>query len=62
MFDTKRTGYVTVEDLKALSQDVEEHISADDLRDMVREADSDGDGRVSMEDFVRVMLQTNIFR
>ena len=41
---------------------MEEHIPLDDLRDMIREADSDGDGNVSVDDFVRLMLQTNIFR
>jgi Ca2+-binding EF-hand superfamily protein len=62
VFDQDAKGFITQDDLRQLTKDVEEHVPLDDLRDMIREADSDGDGRVSVDDFVRIMLQTNIFR
>ena len=38
-----------------------EGFSEQDLQGMIEEADRDGDGLVNMEEFVQVMLKTNLF-
>ena len=32
-----------------------------ELRDMIQEADTDGDGEVNASEFVQIMQKTNIF-
>ena len=51
-----------VQDLKAVCVEVSaEGLSEQDLQGMIEEADRDGDGLVNMEEFVQVMLKTNLF-
>lgn len=50
-----------MQDLKAVCAEVSEGLSEQDLQGMIEEADRDGDGLVNMEEFVQVMLKTNLF-
>ena len=51
-----------LQDLKAVCVEVSaEGLSEQDLQGMIEEADRDGDGLVNMEEFVQVMLKTNLF-
>ena len=36
-------------------------LTATDLRGMVEEADQDGDGQVSLQEFIRTMMRTALF-
>jgi Ca2+-binding EF-hand superfamily protein len=38
-----------------------ENISDEELQEMIDEADRDGDGEVSQEEFIRIMAKTNLF-
>lgn len=50
-----------LQDLKAVCDELCEGLSEQDLQGMIEEADSDGDGLVNMEEFIQVMLKTNLF-
>ena len=41
---------------------VEENITEAELREMVELGDYDGDGHIDREEFLKIMLQTNLFR
>jgi Ca2+-binding EF-hand superfamily protein len=41
---------------------VDESLTDTDLREMIELGDLDGDGRISSDEFVKIMLQTNLFR
>lgn len=41
--------------------ELSEAMTEQDLQGMIEEADRDGDGLVNMEEFVQVMLKTNLF-
>ena len=41
--------------------ELSEAMTEQDLQGMIEEADHDGDGLVNMEEFVQVMLKTNLF-
>mmetsp|Transcript_20903 Transcript_20903/g.30116 ORF Transcript_20903/g.30116 Transcript_20903/m.30116 type:complete len:99 (-) Transcript_20903:69-365(-) len=57
LFDTDEKGYITVADLKQIAHNLGELMSMGELEEMVNIADSNGDGRVTKEDFNKIMRQ-----
>ena len=49
IFDSKGQNAITFEGLKEVLTRMGEKMSDDDIRNMIKEADDDGDGRVSFE-------------
>ena len=49
VFDLNGDGYITSKELGLMMSNLGEQLSAQEVEDMIREADSDGDGRVSYE-------------
>jgi centrin-1 len=47
--------------LKRVSKELGENMSDEELQEMIDEADRDGDGEISEEDFLRIMKKTNLF-
>ena len=46
---------LSVADLSAAARELGEHISKTDLMEMVKEADLDGDGEISLKSFEKLM-------
>ena len=61
LFDMNDTGMICMEELKAACKETETKLSKQELQDMIEEADTNGDGKVDREEFVKIMLQTNLF-
>lgn len=61
LFDDDETGYVTFKNLKRVAMELGEDISDEELQEMIDEADRDGDGRVTQDDFVRILKKTNLY-
>lgn len=61
LFDDDNTGRITLKNLKRVARELGETMSDDELQEMIDEADRDGDGEISEEDFVRIMKKTNLF-
>jgi len=55
IFDRDGSGYITRDELKATMARMGEHMSDYQLEDMLAEADSDGDGKISYEEFAQAM-------
>ena len=49
MFDRDGDGYITASELKQVLRMMGEYVTEREARDMVREADSDGDGRIDFD-------------
>merc|ERR1712154_508475 len=47
LFDEDNTGYITLRNLKKICQELGEDINDEELKEMIEEADKDGDGVVS---------------
>eukprot|EP00042_Codosiga_hollandica_P021850 m.78178 g.78178 ORF g.78178 m.78178 type:complete len:173 (-) comp50547_c0_seq1:97-615(-) len=62
MFDVAGTGFISASDLKTICSEVGETIGDSELRDMIEVGDADGDGKISQDEFVKIMLKTNLFR
>ncbi|XP_071483490.1 uncharacterized protein [Diadema antillarum] len=62
MMDYGKKGCLTVEDLKLVAKEVGVKVSDTMLREMVEEADTTGDNKINRDEFVAVMLQTNMYK
>ncbi|XP_043531520.1 caltractin-like [Chiloscyllium plagiosum] len=61
LFDCDGDGKITFDNLKDACKSAGVHFSHHDLREMIKEVDTNGDGTVDMEEFINLMLQTNLF-
>lgn len=55
LFDVENKGYIELKDLKRIAEELGEAMAIDELQDMVDRADPDQDGRVTVEDFTKLM-------
>ena len=55
LFDEDNTGKISLKNLRKVAKDLGMEISEVELKDLIKEADRDGDGLISPEDFYRVM-------
>ncbi|XP_025410234.1 caltractin [Sipha flava] len=61
LFDDNSTGKITFYNLKRIAQELGENIADEELQEMIDEADKDGDGEVSQEEFLQIMKKTNLY-
>ena len=61
LFDHDGTGKITVENLKWASQETGVFLTDQDIKGMIYEADKDGDNEIDINEFMDIMLQTNLF-
>ena len=60
-FFTDNSGLITKENLQEVCKDAGIKFTQQELGDMIAEADLNGDGKVDESEFLRMMLQTNLF-
>ncbi|KAF9373088.1 hypothetical protein CPB97_000814 [Podila verticillata] len=60
LFDTQGKGYIRMEDLKRIAGELGIPMSDQQLDEMIDEADRDGNGAVTAEEFGRVMRKTGL--
>jgi centrin-1 len=61
LMDKDKDGFISMQDLKTLCKEMDITLKDEELDDMIYEADSDGDGKVSKEEFVKMMLRTCLY-
>jgi Ca2+-binding EF-hand superfamily protein len=54
-------GFITFKNLKRVAKELGENLTDEEIQEMIDEADRDGDGQVSEEEFVRIMKKTSLF-
>lgn len=55
VFDKHNRGYICASDLRAVLQCLGEDLSEEEIEDMIKEVDSDGDGRIDFLEFVHAL-------
>ncbi|XP_016986532.1 calcium-binding protein 2 isoform X2 [Drosophila rhopaloa] len=55
VFDKHNRGYITASDLRAVLQCLGEDLDEEDIEDMIKEVDVDGDGRIDFYEFVHAL-------
>ena len=55
LFDDDETGKITFKNLKRVAKELGENMTDEEIQEMIDEADRDGDGKVSFEEFMTMM-------
>ncbi|KAH7666126.1 calcium-binding protein CML protein [Dioscorea alata] len=58
VFDKDQNGYISPTELKNVMMSLGEKLSDEEVEQMIKEADLDGDGQVNYEEFVNMMKLT----
>merc|ERR1719454_604870 len=61
LFDDDETGFITLKNLRRIAKEIGETMTDEELQEMIEEADRDGDGQVSEEEFLRIMKKTSLY-
>ena len=56
-FDLDENGTISADELKYVMTNMGENLSDNEIEEMIVEGDVDGDGLISYEEFVRMMLK-----
>lgn len=55
VFDKDLNGYISASELRNVMMNLGEKLSDEEVEQMIKEADLDGDGQVNYEEFVKMM-------
>ena len=61
LFDEDKTGKITLKNLKRVAKELGENMTAEELMEMIDEADRAGDGEINEEEFLRIMKKTSLY-
>ena len=61
-FDIGCNGKISFENLKELNVQVKAGLSEHEMEEMIKAADTNGDGFVGEKEFKEIMLQSNLYR
>ncbi|KAK9723363.1 hypothetical protein K7432_002016 [Basidiobolus ranarum] len=60
LFDRRKHGYITITELRQAARELGQNMSEEELQGMIEIADANQDGRVTKEDFLRILERTNL--
>ncbi len=61
LFDDDETGKISFRNLKRVAKELGENMTDEELQEMIDEADRDGDGEISEDEFLRIMKKTSLY-
>lgn len=61
LFDTDRSGAISLKNMRTITQELGEDIHEDELQAMIQEFDLNGDSAIDEGEFVKIMKQTSIY-
>lgn len=61
LLDLDKTAMITIDNLKSISKELNEEITDEELREMIAEADLDGDFQINKQEFYNIMKKTSLY-
>eukprot|EP00470_Lotharella_oceanica_P000101 CAMPEP_0170167470 /NCGR_PEP_ID=MMETSP0040_2-20121228/866_1 /TAXON_ID=641309 /ORGANISM="Lotharella oceanica, Strain CCMP622" /LENGTH=166 /DNA_ID=CAMNT_0010405507 /DNA_START=21 /DNA_END=521 /DNA_ORIENTATION=+ len=61
LFDDDETGYITLDNLRRVAKEIGENMADKELQEMIEEADRTNDGKISEDEFLRIMKKTSLY-
>lgn len=61
LFDDDDTGTISFKNLQRVAKELGENLTDEELKEMIDEADLDGDGEVNQNEFLRIMKKTSLY-
>lgn len=61
LFDDDNTGKISFRNLKRVAKELSENLTDEEIQEMIDEADRDGDGEISEDEFLRIMKKTCLY-
>ncbi|PIA61537.1 hypothetical protein AQUCO_00300812v1 [Aquilegia coerulea] len=58
IYDKDQNGFITATELRQVMASLGDKLTDEQLNEMVREADGDGDGKINYQEFVKMMFAT----
>merc|ERR1712188_50846 len=55
LFDDDKTGKISLQNLKRVAKELGETMTEDELMEVITESDKDGDGELSLDEFLAIM-------
>ncbi|KAD4178218.1 hypothetical protein E3N88_26809 [Mikania micrantha] len=62
VFDKDQNGFISAAELRHVMTNLGEKLTDEEVDEMIREADVDGDGQINYEEFVKVMMAKFVCR
>ncbi|CAL9127696.1 unnamed protein product, partial [Musa textilis] len=62
VFDKDQNGFISAAELRHVMTNLGEKLTDEEVDEMIREADVDGDGQINYDEFVKVMMANLLFR
>uniref|UniRef100_A0A0D3EME9 EF-hand domain-containing protein n=1 Tax=Oryza barthii TaxID=65489 RepID=A0A0D3EME9_9ORYZ len=60
VFDKDQNGFISAAELRHVMTNLGEKLTDEEVDEMIREADVDGDGQINYDEFVKVMMANHI--
>jgi Ca2+-binding EF-hand superfamily protein len=57
LFDDEHTGFISIKNLRRITQELNETVSEEELQELINRADTDHDGLVSEEEFYTILTR-----
>lgn len=54
LFDEDQTGKITLRNLRKIAKELNENLQEEELEAMINEFDIDGDGEISLDEFIAI--------
>ncbi|XP_042422258.1 calmodulin-like [Zingiber officinale] len=56
VFDKDQNGFISAAELHHVMKNIGEKLTDDEVNQMIREADTDGDGQINYQEFIKIMM------
>ncbi|CAB4308888.1 unnamed protein product [Prunus armeniaca] len=60
VFDKDQNGFISAAELRHVMTNLGEKLTDEEVDEMIREADVDGDGQINYEEFVKKLLEDDV--